>query len=941
MGNQLVKSYDVDKSSERDCGPHTRWKLLQASHKERSSEVVTVFAFDKRQLETYAPSVKDAAIQNLTRDAHWLSKLRHPNLLQSVESLMEDRASLTFVTRPVTQTLRSVLSGGSSVSSASLPRGSQGGGTGRDLPTGFGGMPAGGDTSVSPSKLEGCSMLERKAGLLDVCEAIAFLHEDAKVAHLAVSPHSIFVTPSGRWVLGGLAHAQSITPSSGSGTSLLEDSCISFQSPTVMSAAFLLSPPLQYSAPELTATCPGRCGTASDVFSLGLIMGELFNTVTLDSDFSSHKRLKALLTVGQCDRAAHQDQCRDLVPLKASFTSGLPSQLLPLLTRMLSVDHSQRPPISEVIKANFFQDISIKALRFLETIREKEDAQKSKFLQGLPSLLQQQQEFQDDRVLRFRVIPKLIDCLTVLALWPLVMNNLLIAMKKATSPQHFQSHIWPSVKPLLTAKEIQIETVLIVINHIDYIVSLCTDEMIDGDVMPFVLKCLEIPAPSIQDCLLSKLPSLSKRFDYQALRSSVLPRLLQLVVTNSPSTTPTSNAIINKALGIMVSIADKFDRTTVNEHIIGCVEKLTKQNKSGPVCLAVVGALRKLAILCGTKTIAQKVLPILTPLLAEDSLTEAEYGAVRSAVDDLLKQVDAIRSKEFEQNAAVQKGESLNEVLGVGGKGINGSLGDGIITDSLRSLLGGDSPSGAERRPSDSKVGAPPPPPKSIPAPGAKATPLSAYGLSATTSPTKTSSLGDFDFSSTNEVTMPMFAGVMDIPSLGGGGSIGGTSFRSSGRGAQHGGKIVLPGQRAPEDGTATHGDLGGLLDLGPYISSLSARSTGASTLTTQPNYGFGQSPSHLGPAAGMGVSLSGTSTGIPNGFNTPSGRSSSVAPNTDAGDVFDVLFAQENLDAAHGQLSSCPLPNPGEQGGKALPFSFKGESKSDPFADLGSSNLL
>jgi len=47
------------------------------------------------------------------------------------------------------------------------------------------------------------SELEIKCNLIDLVDAISFLHSDVKTAHLAINPSSIYLTKEGRWKLGG------------------------------------------------------------------------------------------------------------------------------------------------------------------------------------------------------------------------------------------------------------------------------------------------------------------------------------------------------------------------------------------------------------------------------------------------------------------------------------------------------------------------------------------------------------------------------------------------------------------------------------------------------------------------------------------------------------------------------------------------------------------
>jgi SCY1-like protein 2 len=42
-------------------------------------------------------------------------------------------------------------------------------------------------------------------------ETLDFMHNTLKQAHLAVSLESIYVTPEGKWKLGGFGHNQALT----------------------------------------------------------------------------------------------------------------------------------------------------------------------------------------------------------------------------------------------------------------------------------------------------------------------------------------------------------------------------------------------------------------------------------------------------------------------------------------------------------------------------------------------------------------------------------------------------------------------------------------------------------------------------------------------------------------------------------------------------------
>ncbi|CAE8677761.1 unnamed protein product, partial [Polarella glacialis] len=100
-------------------------------------------------------------------DATCLQRLRHPHILSVLEALTEERSTLAFATKPVVGTVSQLLE----------------------------------------NNRHELSNLEMKCGLLDVAEAMQFLHQDAKTAHLGLSPHAIFIDPQGKWLLGSLGHS--------------------------------------------------------------------------------------------------------------------------------------------------------------------------------------------------------------------------------------------------------------------------------------------------------------------------------------------------------------------------------------------------------------------------------------------------------------------------------------------------------------------------------------------------------------------------------------------------------------------------------------------------------------------------------------------------------------------------------------------------------------
>lgn len=175
----------------------------------------------------------------LQQDAQLLQRLRHPRLLQVVEPPQQGKDSWVFCTKPVVLSLRQLLE---------TPRGSQQHQQ-HERDSRWGYIPPNSDvrkegpgsnitsigskSSSSSSKQQqhtareaavaadflktspyrspsGVSLLEVKCGLVDIAEALSFLHGSAQLLHLNLHPESVFIDSECRWKLGGLFFAQQL-----------------------------------------------------------------------------------------------------------------------------------------------------------------------------------------------------------------------------------------------------------------------------------------------------------------------------------------------------------------------------------------------------------------------------------------------------------------------------------------------------------------------------------------------------------------------------------------------------------------------------------------------------------------------------------------------------------------------------------------------------------
>ena len=174
MGSQLTKSYDVESNVRASGGLNGVWKIYSATKKDKSHQRVSIFMFDKRLIEKKKSAAeREDLVQKLKNEVSALARIRHPSILRVVEPLMEDGKTLAFVTEHVESCL--------------------------------------GDLVRKPVVLAAeFSDMESRLGLLDLAQALHFLHSEARMVHTAVCPDNVYVVEGGKWKLSGLGYFQQL-----------------------------------------------------------------------------------------------------------------------------------------------------------------------------------------------------------------------------------------------------------------------------------------------------------------------------------------------------------------------------------------------------------------------------------------------------------------------------------------------------------------------------------------------------------------------------------------------------------------------------------------------------------------------------------------------------------------------------------------------------------
>lgn len=369
-----------------------------------------------------------------------------------------------------------------------------------------------------------------------------------------------------------------------------------------------------------------------DVFSFGLIIYAALTKVGLLS--------------GIQDNIGHYKTM--IQSLNMNSLSSLPSQVQPFVLKMLSLSPSQRPPITAVFDATYFQnDVLLRALQFLEGMVGKDPMQKASFLRDLEQFWSQF----DVRVIRYKILPPL-----MLELQNPMLQSLIIPFVfKASgnqSKEEFESYTLPSLRTVL--ESIKGDALLTVLNHCDPLTKVMTRATVAEVLLPIFLRAFDQNVPKIQEESLRKAPPIFECLDYEQLKSKVLPRLHTLSMK-----TASAKVRIN-SLVLMGHLIPRLDKDESQKMILTC-RQITQVDKSQGTLMCVLGVCDSISKHWGEIITAQIVLPFLTPLLIVKTLSHQQFATYLTVTREMLNRIEEKTGKQIRESEPVTVAQTKQE----------------------------------------------------------------------------------------------------------------------------------------------------------------------------------------------------------------------------------------------------------------------------------------
>ncbi|KAK7752216.1 Protein kinase domain-containing protein ppk32 [Diatrype stigma] len=729
FSSNINSNYSVSSTVTSTAGA---WKIYDAKRKS-TGKTYSVFVFDKKALDTHGNTLgrsgasafkraTEEVVERLKKEASSLARLRHPSVLELVEPVEDTRGGgLQFVTEPVTTSLASLLQ----EKDEQERSGGVGGRSSRYVTEEA-------DGTRRRRELE-IDELEIQKGLLQISKALEFLHENAGLVHANLTPDSILINAKSDWKLSGLAFCSppenSTKPTSVQPISLSEVLNLDPRLPRYVQIN------LDYTSPDFVLD--NNLTSSADMFSLGLLCIALYNSphrspIESGGSVSAYKRLfnssSTIPSVGNGFMSSR--------PLPKDLSSYV-------LPRLITRRPAQRMTSKEFQESEYFDNILVSTIRFLDGFPAKTPNEKSQFLRGLMKVLPSFPK----SVMEKKVLPALLEEMKDKDLLSLILQNVFkIIDLLPAGKRSFGEKVRPRLKEIFIAHMKQPQEkdpardagLMVVLEHTGLIAKNSSGKEFKDDILPIFLVAVESATPSLVDVAMRGLPVILPVLDFSTIKNELFP-----VVATVFSKT---NSLAIKVRGLQAfvilcggsleatddgldgfapekkktSSSSALDKYTMQEKIVPLIKAI--KTKEPAVMVAALNVLRVVGDIADAEFVAMEILPILWNMSLGPLLNLKQFQSFMELIKTLSRRVEEEQIKKLQELSVIADGgrtASPNEDFMAFG-GVTGTTFDstnGATEDDFERLVKGKATHAAENHMDatgwDAPAAAPSPPMRS------------------------------------------------------------------------------------------------------------------------------------------------------------------------------------------------------------------------------------
>ncbi|KAB5542880.1 kinase-like domain-containing protein [Coniochaeta sp. 2T2.1] len=655
ISSNINSNYTVSQNQTSTAGP---WKIYDAK-KKSTGKSYSVFTFDKKSLDAHSSGlsrssasafkkVTEEVVERLKKEASSLAKLRHPSVLELVEPVEETRGGgLQFVTEAVTTSLASLLQEKDDQERS----GGVGGRSSRYVTE----EP---DGTRRRRELE-IDELEIQKGLLQVSKALEFLHENAGLVHGNLTPDAILINAKGDWKISGLSFCSppenSSKPTSFQPIALSEVLHLDTRLPRVVQIN------LDYTSPDFVLD--NNLTSAADMFSLGLLCIALYNSphrspLECNSSITAYKR---------------QFQSSSSVPNQSN--NYLSSRPIPkdlangVLPRLITRRPAQRMNAKEFQESEYFDNILVSTIRFLDAFPAKTANEKTAFLKGLIKVLPSFPK----SVMEKKVLPALLDELKDRDLISLILHNVFKIIELLPSGKRaFGDRIRPSLKEIFVTNAKPTEEkdpsrdagLMIILEQLAVIADNCSGKEFKDDILPIIFVALQSSTPSIVDAALRGLPTILPVLDFSTIKNELFPVVASIfsktnslaikvrglqafVILCGGSSDLSDDGLNGLSTNKKTSSSTALDKYTMQEKIMPLIKAI--KTKEPAVMIAALNVCRVVGQAADAEFVAMDILPALWNMSLGPLLNLEQFKQFMDLIKSLSARVEDEQTRKLQE----------------------------------------------------------------------------------------------------------------------------------------------------------------------------------------------------------------------------------------------------------------------------------------------------
>ncbi|KAI1458094.1 ARM repeat-containing protein [Annulohypoxylon moriforme] len=703
FSSHINSNYSISQTVASTAGP---WKIYDAK-KKSTGKTYSVFVFEKKSIESHGGSLGrsgaaafkrslEEVTERLKKEASSLARLRHPNILELVEPVEEIRGGLQFVTEPVTTSLASLLQEKDDQERS----GGVGGRSSRYVTEDSDGTRRRREIEIDE--------LEIQKGLLQISKALEFLHENAGLVHSNLTPDAILINSKSDWKVSGLAFCSppegSTKPTSVQPISLSEVLNLDPRLPRYVQIN------LDYTSPDFILD--NNLTSSADMFSLGLLCIALYNSphrspIESSGSISAYKRIfTSSSTVPNSGNGFLS---------KRPLPRDLSAHVLP---RLITRRPAQRMTAREFQESEYFDNILISTIRFLDAFPAKTPNEKAQFMRGLNKVLPSFPK----SVMEKKVLPALLEELKDKDLLSLILQNVFKIMDLLPSSRRaFSEKIRPRLKEIFVdnAKQNQEKDpprdagLMVVLENASLIAENSSGKEFKDDVLPIILAAIESPTPSLIDASLRSLPVILPVLDFSTIKNELFP-IIAAVFSKTSSLaikvrgcrafvilcggSNESSAADDGLDGLgpdkkKKATSSALDKYTMQEKIVPLIKAI--KTKEPAVMMAALDVLRVVGDNADADFVAMDILPILWSMSLGPLLDLKQFQSFMELIKSLSRRVEEEQMKKLQELSTLNGGRAPtpnDDFLGFGGvSGTTFDATNGATEDDFERLVKGRS----------------------------------------------------------------------------------------------------------------------------------------------------------------------------------------------------------------------------------------------------------